>query len=95
MPSGALISSPSPSAPRAVVLFCASPSKRLRVKFDGLHTALERAADQRPLISVQDLPAAIKSRSRFVSSGVHRTLGIRQSFSGAQTPALQAGHHAL
>jgi len=47
MPSGALISSPSPSAPRAVVLFCASPSKRLRVKFDGLHTALERAADQR------------------------------------------------
>jgi len=90
MPSGALISSPSPSAPRAVVLFCASPSKRLRVKFDVLHTALERAADQ-----VQDLPAAIKSRSRFVSSGVHRTLGIRQSFSGAQTPALQAGHHAL
>src|ERR1019366_8391739 len=33
-----------------------------------------------PLISVQDLPAAIKSRSRFSSSGVQRTLGITQSF---------------
>lgn len=32
------------------------------------------------LISVHDLPAAIKSRSRFFSSGVHRTLGITESF---------------
>jgi hypothetical protein len=29
-----------------------------------------------PLISVHDLPAAIKLRSRFSSSGVQRTLGI-------------------
>ena len=42
------------------------------MKFDGLHAALERTADQRP--------AAIKSRSRFSSSGVQRTLGITQSF---------------
>src|ERR1019366_1898793 len=47
------------------------------------------------LISVHDLPAAIKSRSRFFSSGVHRTLGITQSFSSVQTPALQAGHHCI
>jgi hypothetical protein len=32
-----------------------------------------------PLISVHDLPAAIKLRSRFSSSGVQRTLGITQS----------------
>jgi hypothetical protein len=33
-----------------------------------------------PLINVQDLPAAIKSRSRFSSSGVQRTLGIIRHF---------------
>jgi hypothetical protein len=33
-----------------------------------------------PLIKVQDLPAAINSRSRFSSSGVQRTLGITLSF---------------
>src|ERR1019366_7534194 len=38
------VTSPSPSA----LVFCASPSERLRVKFDGLHAALERTADQRP-----------------------------------------------
>jgi hypothetical protein len=32
-----------------------------------------------PLISVHDLPAAIKLRSRSSSSGVQRTLGITQS----------------
>ena len=32
-----------------------------------------------PLISVQDLPSAIKSKSRAVSSGVHRTLGFIQT----------------
>jgi hypothetical protein len=32
------------------------------------------------LISVHDLPAAIKSRSRFSSSGVQRTVGITRSF---------------
>jgi hypothetical protein len=43
-----------------------------------------------PLISVQDLPAAIKSRSRFSSSGVQRTLGITQSFLHLQPDLDQA-----
>src|ERR1019366_10356180 len=43
-----------------------------------------------PLISVQDLPAAIKSRSRFSSSGVQRTLGITQSFLRLQPRLAQA-----
>jgi hypothetical protein len=43
------------------------------------------------LISVHDLPAAIKSRSRFFSSGVHRTLGITQSFSSVQTQLYKPG----
>jgi hypothetical protein len=43
-----------------------------------------------PLISVQDLPAAIKSRSRFSSSGVQRTLGIMQSFLRLQPELDQA-----
>src|SRR6478609_3008655 len=33
-----------------------------------------------PLISVYDLPAAIKSRSRFSSSGVQRSPGITRGF---------------
>jgi hypothetical protein len=37
-----------------------------------------------PLISVHDLPAAIRSRSRSSSSGVQRILGITQSFAGLQ-----------
>jgi hypothetical protein len=36
-------------------------------------------AEGMPLTSVDDLPAAIKLRSRFSSSGVQRTLGITQS----------------
>jgi hypothetical protein len=43
-----------------------------------------------PLIIVQDLPAAIKSRSRFSSSGVQRTLGITQSFLHLQPELDQA-----
>ena len=37
-----------------------------------------------PLISVHDLPAAIRSRSRSSSSGVQRILGITQSFASLQ-----------
>ena len=37
-----------PSFPSALVLFCANQSERLRVKFDGLHAALQRSADQSP-----------------------------------------------
>src|ERR1700692_2976316 len=43
--------SPSPSA---LVLFCSDQSERLRVKFDGLHAALEHAADQRPGLTFGD-----------------------------------------
>jgi hypothetical protein len=49
----ALAVSPS-SFPSALVLFCANQSERLRVKFNGLHTALERAADQCPRLTGGD-----------------------------------------
>lgn len=45
------------------------------------------------LIRVHDLPAAIKSRSRFSSSGVQRAIGITQSFSNVAV-ALQAGAYS-
>src|SRR6267378_3220041 len=45
-----------------------------------------------PLISVHDLPAAIRSRSRSSSSGVQRILGITQSFASLELELDQAAH---
>jgi hypothetical protein len=45
-----------------------------------------------PLISVHDLPAAIRSRSRSSSSGVQRILGITQSFASLEPELDQAAH---
>src|SRR5258705_1547543 len=43
-----------PSFPSALGLFCANQSERLRVKFDGLHAALEHAADRCPRLTGGD-----------------------------------------
>ena len=48
-----------------------------------------------PLINVHDLPSAIKSRSRFSSSGVQRTLGMIQSLLGLEPELDQAADYAV
>ena len=48
-----------------------------------------------PLISVHDLPAAIRSRSRSSSSGVQRILGITQSFSSLEPELDQTAHKLI
>jgi hypothetical protein len=73
------------ASPSGLVLFCANQSERLRVKFDGLHAALENAAYHCPGFTCGD-----QIEKPFSSSSVQRTLGITQSFSSLQPHLDQA-----